>query len=65
MEDPWDKRLLYEVTGMRINEKDYRGDDTSSDEDADLLDRQNTTLLTKMRQMDSLRRESFDIDKFD
>lgn len=35
--DPWDKRLLYEVTGLRLNEQDYRGDDTSSDEDAILL----------------------------
>ena len=35
--DPWDKRLLYEVTGLRLNEQDYKGDDTSSDEDADLL----------------------------
>ena len=31
--DAWDRRLLYEVTGMRLDEQDYRGDDTSSDED--------------------------------
>ena len=33
--DPWDRRLLYEVTGMRIDETDYRGDDTSSEEEED------------------------------
>jgi hypothetical protein len=31
--DPWDRRLLYEVTGMRLDERDYRGDDTSSDDE--------------------------------
>ncbi len=36
-EDPWDKRLLYEVTGLRLDDTDYRGDDTSSDEDSSLL----------------------------
>ena len=30
--DKWDRRLLFEVTGIRLNESEYRGDDTS-DED--------------------------------
>ena len=33
--DPLDRRLLYEVTGMRLDEQDYRGEDTSSDEDGE------------------------------
>lgn len=33
--DLWDRRLLYEVTGMRLDDQDYRGDDTSSDEDGE------------------------------
>ncbi len=60
-EDPWDKRLLYEVTGLRLNENDYRGDDTSSDEDADLLTQDKVARTSKMKIM----RKSFDLKKFD
>ena len=31
--DPWDRHLLYEVTGMRLGDQAFRGEDTSSDED--------------------------------
>ena len=31
--DEWDRRLLYEVTGRRLNEAEYRGDDTSDEEE--------------------------------
>ena len=34
-ENAMDKRLLYEVTGRRLEESDFRGDETSSDEDGD------------------------------
>ena len=30
--DFWDRRLLYEVTGARLDETEFRGDDTSDDE---------------------------------
>ena len=31
--DYWDRRLLYEVTGVRLNDSEYRGDDTSDEEE--------------------------------
>ena len=31
--DSLDRRILYEVTGMRLNAGEYRGEDTSSDEE--------------------------------
>ena len=31
--DSWDRRILYEVTGSRLDQNDFRGEDTSSDEE--------------------------------
>ncbi len=59
--DPWDKRLLYEVTGLRLNEQDYRGDDTSSDEDAVLFTQDKVAQISQINDM----RKSFDLQKFD
>ena len=33
--DKWDRRLLFEVTGIRLDDSEYRGDDTSDEEDED------------------------------
>lgn len=60
-EDPWDKRLLYEVTGMRLDDTDYRGDDTSSDEDTSLLIKDKVSRVSRMKQS----RKSIDMQKFD
>ena len=34
-DDEFDRRLLYEVTGRRLYESEYRGDDTSDEEEDD------------------------------
>ena len=31
----WDRRLLFEVTGVRLDESEYRGDDTSDEEEGE------------------------------
>jgi len=33
--DKWDRRLLFEVTGERLDESEYRGEDTSDEEQDD------------------------------
>ena len=59
--DPWDKRLLYEVTGLRLDQKDYQGEDTSSDDDADLLTQGKMARVSRQRQI----RQPIDMDQYD
>ena len=62
-ESAWDRRLLYEVTGIRLRDQEFRGEDTSSDEEPapSEADEDDERLYTGERKT---KRTTFDIDGF-
>ena len=61
----WDRRILYEVTGLRLKDAEFRGDETSSSEDD-----YNTTInepsrKSTLRASKSKKRKVIDIDRLD